>query len=300
MSLKRSEYTHFEHDHPLINLCAALTFISAYCMHNALTINIRGDLKTILSDIGFKGVKLEVTVSLLTGKFVEGGEIVSVREKLDMLISDLRACDLVAHIPGGAGSYACKADQLEAAAKSAWIWLDESRLPPILAAEDDDFGIGAVVPCTEKSYIRTITTKIQRQSLAKLQAVRIKWPSTEHEHLPAPDDPERKYVDRLGTEAGGNTLLFPITSVYDVRDGHGRSLGLCIKPAYAGAAASGEWLVYRDGRCIWDPRGPYRRVMSLTAGARELARQEHKWISGRERSRGHQQVDAKLRYGSPA
>ncbi len=288
MSLQRSDYTHFEHDHPLVNLCAALTFISAYCMHNALISWTRGDLKPILSDIGFRGVKLEVRVSLLTSKFAGRGEIVSVRKKLDMLINELRACDLVANIPSGIGSYASKADRLEAAAKSAWIWLDERRLSPTLAAEAGDPCIGAVIPCREKSYIRIITTKIPRQSLAKLQAVRIKWPSPEHEHLPALDDPEREYVDRLGTETGGNALLFPITSVYDLRDGHGRSLGLCIKPAYAGAAASGEWLVYRDGRCIWDPRGPYRRVMSLTAGARELARQEHKWISGRERFRGHQ------------
>jgi hypothetical protein len=298
MSLKRSEYTHFEHDHPFVNLCAALTFISAYCMHNALVSWIRNDLKPILSDIGFRGVQLEVKISLLTGKSVRASEVVSVREKLERLISDLRACDPEAHIPGAARLYASKANQLEAAAKLAWTWLDESRLPPISAADAGDLGIGAVIPCTEKPYIRIITTTLPRQSLAKLLAVRIKWPSPEHEHLPEPHDPERKYVDRLVTETRGNARLFSITSVYDVRDEHGRSLGLCIKPAYAGAAASGEWLVYRDGRCIWDPQGPYRRVMSLTAGARELARQEHKWISSGEKSRGYQQVDANLRFDS--
>ncbi|CAO4170756.1 hypothetical protein CLBKND_01658 [Methylorubrum aminovorans] len=132
---------------------------------------------------------------------------------------------------------------------------------------------------------RTFQTRIPRENLATVSAVRVDWPVPKSPHLPAPGTRERALIDRFVAEGAMRDVVTEeeVRIAYEILDAKGRSLGLVWKPWITGINCAGEWMTYQRGRYVGTDRLPYRYPRSLTEAVQELARRVHKSIQDAER-----------------
>jgi hypothetical protein len=122
-------YIHHEHPHPVLNLCAAITFICASYMYTALRRPTAPEWRTRLGDIGQKGLSVELAVRSLVDRPVSPTDLAYVRGQVDALIFDLRTV----YIYPDKG----EAKRIGDAAAGAWKWFAEQQSAAATSDEND-------------------------------------------------------------------------------------------------------------------------------------------------------------------